>query len=161
MKTILFALLLVTTQIFAGPVIPPPIPINPAVTPQTLDKTICSKNEEGKSAHWTASVRPPDAVTMKQKLAAMAKLGIPASDAGLYEWDHFLPIELGGMPNDPRNFRLQAYADKEPHGLDTQARKKDVIETRLAHLICAGKIPLREAQVCIWNDWRACAKAHP
>lgn len=136
------------------------LPINPSVTQDNIKTTVCVPN-------WDKPVRPSVAVTNRIKFAKMDALGIPRSRARELELDHVISLVLAGAPQDPRNLRLQEwYGDpvatpKDADGLDTQAHLKDVLEVRLHKLVCADKLPLAEAQTCIWNDWRECALKFP
>lgn len=136
------------------------LPVNPDVTQDNLATTVCVPN-------WDKPVRPSTAFTNRIKAQKMAALGLPAADALKYELDHVISIVLGGAPRDPANLRVQAwYGDPvetpaDADGLDTQAHLKDVLEVRLHKLVCAGQLPLREAQECIYTNWRACAATHP
>jgi hypothetical protein len=58
-----------------------------------------------------------------------------------YEEDHLIPLTLGGDPKDPRNLWPQAY-DAGNWG----ARIKDKLEVKLNKLVCAGLVPLNQAQ---------------
>ena len=82
----------------------------------------------------------------KLKKAQMAAAKLPG-DASLYEEDHFLPLEIGGNPTDPKNLWPQPWDG--PHG----AHKKDVIETKMKRLVCAKTITLVVAQTAIRTDW--------
>ena len=117
---------------------PPKGETNPDVTQETINKTICVPN-------WTKKVRPPNSVMAKQKKAAAAKLGIKDLKSG--EWDHFIPLELGGAPNSPNNLWFQPYSPKPG------AREKDVVESYLHKQVCSGKLNLSEAQKMIVNNW--------
>lgn len=66
-----------------------------AVTQADIGRTICSDG-------WTATVRPPEAITEPEKQASMASYGLGGYLGG-YEYDHLVPLELGGAPNSPRN----------------------------------------------------------
>jgi hypothetical protein len=127
-------------------------PVNPDVTPETIRATICVSG-------WTKTVRPPVSYTNAIKKKLMEDAGIEWSHASELELDHRLPIEDGGSPTDPANLWLQTWAPESPWpGIESGAHLKDAVETRLKRLICTGHIELREAQACIWNDWRACAQ---
>ena len=78
------------------------IPLNPAVTPSTLQSTICVKG-------WTASIRPPVSYTNRIKKQRMADMGLPLELIGDFQLDHKLPLSLGGSPDDPRNLVLQSF----------------------------------------------------
>ena len=69
--------------------------LNPAVTQATIGRTICHSG-------WTATVRPPESVTEREKAASLAAYGDQGAMSD-YEYDHFIPLELGGATNDARN----------------------------------------------------------
>ena len=65
---------------------------NPKVKPSTLATTICKPG-------YTASIRPPSSVTAVEKRAN----AVPYHYRGSLrqaEYDHLIPLELGGDPND-------------------------------------------------------------
>jgi hypothetical protein len=136
------------------------LPVNPDVTPENIKSTVCVPN-------WDKPVRPRVSITNKIKIAKMDSLGIARSDAASFELDHVISLVLGGAPQDPRNLRIQQWygnpveTPKDADGLDTQAHLKDALEVRLHKLVCSGQIDLREAQSCIYADWRACAEKYP
>jgi hypothetical protein len=41
------------------------------------------------------------------------------------------------------------------------AKLKDGLEVRLQSLVCHGTLDLTDAQVCIAQDWEACALQYP
>jgi hypothetical protein len=88
-------------------------------------------------------VRPPESVTEPEKYASMAAYGDPGS-ASRYEYDHFVPLELGGATNDPRNLW------PEPGG---SPNRKDQVENYLNREVCDGKMRLARAQRLIVTDW--------
>jgi hypothetical protein len=127
-------------QLVAMHVLPDPMQtpgvLNPAVTPATTTSTICVHG-------WTATVRPPTSYTdaIKQK-------SVPAGHAASeFELDHLDSIEDGGDPRDPQNLWMQAYND--PYG----ARIKDVLETKVAHMVCAGTLTLDQARAALAPNW--------
>jgi hypothetical protein len=131
-------------------------PVNPDVTPETIKSTICVHG-------WTKTVRPPVTYTNRVKREEMENAGIPWERAREIELDHRVPLALGGAPAAPENLWLQTWAPAAPDGwkVDANARAKDHLEVRLRNLVCAGELDLREAQRCIYDDWRACAALHP
>jgi hypothetical protein len=118
--------------------------LNPAVTQATIGRTICSPG-------WTSAVRPPETVTEQEKAASMAAYGDsgPMSD---YEYDHFVPLELGGATNDPRNLWPEPGAAPNP---------KDGVEEQLNREVCDGQMTLVQAQRAILRDWVALARLSP
>ena len=120
--------------------------LNPNVTQANIKDNICKAN-------WTGTVRPPVTYTNKLKAAQMAgdykslvaTFGKPAAN---YEEDHLISLQLGGSPTDPKNLWPEPYAGNN-------ARKKDVVETKLKNLICTGKITLADAQKAISTSWVA------
>jgi hypothetical protein len=112
--------------------------LDPAVTQANVAATICR-------AGYTRTMRPPESVTEPEKRASLASYG----DSGplqSYEYDHLVPLELGGARNDPRNLWPEPGASPNP---------KDALEHQLHSLVCAGKLRLATAQQQIATDWVA------
>jgi hypothetical protein len=110
--------------------------ISPKVTPDTLDTTICKTG-------YTKSIRPPASITEIEKRENAAAYGYTGSLKDV-EYDHLVPLELGGDPNDPRNLWIEPGASPNP---------KDGVESRLHELVCEGTVPLAAAQEAIATDW--------
>ena len=116
--------------------------LNPAVTQANIKDNVCKAN-------WTGTVRPTVAYTNKLKTTQMAggykylqaTFGTAAS---AYEEDHLISLQLGGNPTDPKNLWPEPYAGNN-------ARKKDVVESALKRLVCAGTMKLVDAQKAILN----------
>jgi hypothetical protein len=70
----------------------------------------------------------------------------PASD---YEYDHFVPLELGGATNDPRNLWPEHGASPNP---------KDAVEDELNRAVCEKRMTLAKAQHAIVSNWIALAR---
>lgn len=121
--------------------------LNPAVTQATINSTICVKG-------WTATpgLRPTSSYTTalkKKQLAAGYNYHGDLSPAS-YEEDHFVSLELGGNPTDPKNLW------PEPYNLPTGgAKAKDAVENYLKAQVCKGSLTLQEAQGAIMGDWYA------
>jgi hypothetical protein len=110
--------------------------ISPAATQANIRSTICGYG-------YTETVRPSESVTEPEKEASMAAYG----DAGQlhdYEYDHLVPLELGGAPNDPRNLWPEPGRAPNP---------KDELERRLREMVCAGRLALGTAQREIASNW--------
>ena len=110
--------------------------ISPKVTPDTLDTTICKTG-------YTKSIRRPASITKIEKRENAAAYGYTESLRDV-EYDHLVPLELGGDPNDPRNLWIEPGASPNP---------KDGVESRLHELVCEGRVPLAAAQEAIATDW--------
>ena len=77
---------------------------------------------------------------------AYAEYGIASHTPGEYEVDHLVSLELGGS-NDISNLWPEAAAPTPGF------HEKDEVENFLHDQVCAGAIPLAEAQVEIARDW--------
>lgn len=110
--------------------------INPTVTQATINQTICRDG-------WTATVRPPESITETEKRASMEAYGDVGS-MHAYEYDHLIPLELGGASNDPQNLW------PEPGGVPNP---KDAIENQLNALVCDRKMTLARARWIIAREW--------
>jgi hypothetical protein len=116
--------------------------LNPAVTQATIGTTICHSG-------WTSTVRPPESITAPEKLASMAAYG-DRGPASSYEYDHDVPLELGGAANDPRNLWPEPdYPTRSGFYLNP----KDRLERALNRLVCRGSMGLSQAQGLIAADW--------
>jgi hypothetical protein len=116
--------------------------LNPDVTQDTIDSTICVSG-------WTATVRPPSSYTSALKVQQIADYGYSDTNPSDYEEDHFVPLELGGAPRDPQNLWPEPHAD--PSG-DTSG-SKDHVENALKSAVCNGTVTLAAAQNAIETDW--------
>lgn len=110
--------------------------LNPGVRQGNISSTICV-------AGWTATVRPAEAVTETEKRASLTSYG-DSGPLGDYEYDHLVPLELGGATNDPRNLWPEPGASPNP---------KDAVELALRDRVCAGQMSLTQAQREIASDW--------
>jgi hypothetical protein len=110
--------------------------LNPAVRQDNINQTICR-------AGWTRTVRPPEYVTEREKRLSMVAYS-DRSAISDYEYDHFVPLELGGATNDPRNLWPEPGASPNP---------KDMVENYLNREVCDQKMTLAHAQREIAADW--------
>jgi hypothetical protein len=105
--------------------------LNPAVTQATIYKTICV-------AGWTETVRPPESITEQEKAASIAAYGDTGS-MGEYEYDHFVPLELGGATNDRRNLWPEPGASPNPKdAVEDIAAREDLRRTEITRSGAAG-----------------------
>jgi hypothetical protein len=123
--------------------------VDPRVTAETIHRTICARG-------YTRTVRPAREVTDAIKRRQIRAYGDYAgSDPRAYELDHLVSLELGGAPADEANLWPQA------RGGVAGAEQKDAVENWLHQEVCAGRLPLAEAQRQIATDWRAAYAALP
>jgi hypothetical protein len=112
----------------ARPALTPGV-LNPDVTQATIAQTICSRG-------WTRTVRPPTSYTNDLKLTQLRQYGFAGGPAD-YQEDHFISLELGGDPRDPKNL----WPEHRP-----RAEQVDAIENELNSKVCSGELDLAEAQ---------------
>jgi hypothetical protein len=112
--------------------------VDPRVHPGDIHSTICRSG-------YTEKVRPPESVTEPEKRASLRAYGDkrPLHD---YEYDHLVPLELGGAVNDPRNLWPEPGGSPNP---------KDWLEDRLRTRVCRGQMGLAAARLAIARDWVA------
>ena len=112
------------------------------VTQQNIGTTICVPG-------YARSVRPPYAVTRQLKRAAMISSGHYGERYSAYEFDHLVPLSLGGAQTDARNLWL------EPVTGQWGAADKDDLEYFLWIKVCRSEVSLSAAQAAIAGDWIA------
>lgn len=120
---------------------------NPQVTQANIQQTICTRG-------WTATIRPPQSVTGAEKRANALSYGYTGSTR-TSEYDHLVPLELGGDPNDPRNLWVEP--NDNPNATSF-GNAKDPVENAARAAVCSGTMPLAEAQYEIATDWVAFGK---
>jgi hypothetical protein len=119
--------------------------LNPAVGQSTIGVTICRRG-------WTKGVRPPESITEPEKRASMRAYSDGAATSR-FEYDHLVPLELGGAANDARN--LWPEPDYPGGAKGYYLNPKDELENALKRLVCAGRIGLSQAQHAIATEWVA------
>jgi len=123
--------------------------VSPQVTEATIGTTICRSG-------YASSVRPPERVTDAEKALSAAAYGYTGSFRTA-EYDHLIPLELGGDPDDPANLWVEP--NDLPRATST-ANGKDLLEDRLNHLVCSGRLSLVTAQRAIATDWVAADRSY-
>jgi hypothetical protein len=117
---------------------------NPAITQQNIRENICNPR-------WsTRSVRPEESYTHRLKIQQIREYGYADTRLRDYEEDHFIPLNLGGNPTDPRNLWPEPYATSIPDG---GVAAKDQVENYLHAEVCSGGLTLEQAQREIVEDW--------
>jgi hypothetical protein len=119
---------------------------NPRVTQANLASTICRSG-------YTASIRPPESITGREKKASEAAYGFKGK-ASTTEYDHLISLEIGGDPNSPLNL----WPEPNKSGAAGIDNPKDKVENTLNSLVCDavhGKayLPLAKAQYLIATNW--------
>jgi hypothetical protein len=114
------------------------------VSQANLATTICHHG-------YTAAVRPPETVTEPEKIASAAAYSY-AGPLHTAEYDHLIPLELGGDPNDAANLWVQP---NDRPGATTTFNSKDKLENTLNRLVCSGVMLLATARYAIATNWVA------
>lgn len=118
--------------------------VNPNITQQNIRETICN-------SRWsTKSIRPEASYTNRLKVEQINEYGYSDSRVRDYEEDHFIPLELGGNPTDPKNLWPEPFETSIPDG---GAHAKDKVENYLHAEVCSGSLTLEQAQREITEDW--------
>src|ERR1700733_2753190 len=118
--------------------------INPEITQENIRDTICNPR-------WsTKSIRPESTYTNRLKMEQIGEYGYADSRPRDYEEDHFIPLELGGNPTDPRNLWPEPFETSVPDG---GAHAKDKVENYLHAEVCSDALTLDQAQHEISEDW--------
>ena len=121
--------------------------ITPLVTSANLGTTICKRG-------YSASVRPPLALTEPEKFAIMQAYGVSAS-ASNYEFDHLIPLELGGSSNlanlwpEPNQGSPSTFNSYSHYGLNA----KDGVEAQSNYAVCDRGYSLASAQKEMASNW--------
>jgi hypothetical protein len=117
---------------------------DPDITQDNIRETICNPR-------WsTKSIRPAASYTNRLKFQQIGEYGYSDSKMRDYEEDHFIPLELGGNPTDPRNLWPEPFETSIPDG---GAHAKDKVENYLHVEVCSGSLTLEQAQREIVEDW--------
>jgi hypothetical protein len=118
--------------------------VNPEITQENIRQTICSPR-------WsTKSIRPDESYTHQLKVKQIREYGYSDTRLRAYEEDHFIPLELGGNPTDPRNLWPEPF---ETSIADGGAQAKNLVEVYLHAEVCSGSLTLQQAQREITEDW--------
>jgi hypothetical protein len=118
--------------------------INPEITQENIHETICNPR-------WsTRSIRPDVSYTNRLKVEQIREYGYADFRTRDYEEDHFIPLELGGHPTDPKNLWPEPF---ETSISDGGAHAKDKVENYLHAEVCSGALTLEQAQHEISEDW--------
>lgn len=121
--------------------------ITPLVTSSNLSSTICRYG-------YSASVRPPESLTEPEKFALMQAYGDTGSPSQ-YEFDHLIPLELGGSSNlanlwpEPNQGSPSTFNSYANYGMNA----KDGVESQSNYAVCDRGYPLALAQKEMATNW--------
>jgi hypothetical protein len=136
---------------------------DPACTPGSIAATADPNDDPAKpadqaevcNAGFESRHRP--ATVRRFRDAAMAAYHVPAGDLGRVEYDHLVPLSLGGS-NDVTNLWPQL-SDLPARGF---RNSKDGVELRLWRAVCTGpvekRLALADVQRAFARDWTAAEK---
>ena len=142
------------SYIYPDPKLTPGL-VNPDITQATIGQTICNPQ-------WsTKSIRQPVTYTNNLKTKQLASGKTKDKNPSHYEEDHFISLEIGGNPTDPRNLWPEPWGTPATPLTSTGpfpahlvgAKTKDAVENQLHKEVCAGRLTLRQAQEIIATDW--------
>ena len=118
--------------------------IDPQVTQADIGQTIC------RYGGFTSSVRPPESISEPAKYTAIRAYGsYDGTYAKPYEFDHLIPLELGGSSSTYNLWPEQDVGLTGPYLANT----KDQVEDDLHAAVCAGRVTLVAAQKAIASNW--------
>lgn len=90
--------------------------------------------------------RPPESVTEPEKIRSIAQYGdYDGSSAHAYEYDHLIPIELGGASTSANLW--------PEYDAGTIPNPKDRVENAAKRAVCDGRLTLAQAQQEIATNW--------
>jgi hypothetical protein len=117
--------------------------VDPSITQENIHSTVCVPG-------WSKRVRPPVTMTEKWKRDALRQSGYLDQNISHYEWDHLIPIEVGGSPTSLLNQWLEYHHPDDGWDFDL----KDQFENEMHRRLCSGRVSLTEAQQAFVGDWR-------
>lgn len=127
---------------------------NPQVTQANVQQTVCVRG-------WTSTIRPQPSYTDNLKTRQLQAARYTDKNSAHYEEDHFISLELGGHPRDPKNLWPEMWGTPNqplthsgpfPPSI-VGAKSKDKVEDALKTAVCNGTMTLQEAQRIITTDW--------
>lgn len=142
MKHLLFIAALISVPVLACSKYSylPDMALTPGVVATTDTALVCEKDYPARARYVTPST--------KNKVYAAYSVNKERCVKGC-KIDHLIPLAIGGS-NDKENLWPHEY------GAEWNVFAKTRLEVRLRKEVCAGKMPIVEAQACIRNDWTKC-----
>jgi hypothetical protein len=121
--------------------------IDTAVSASTLRSTVC------RPGGYTASIRPPEAITEAAKRILMAAYGIPWSQASHYELDHLVAENSGGASDFANLWPQPNVFLNGATGSAFIRNDKDAVEAWTFHKLCARQTNLIALQHAMATNW--------
>jgi hypothetical protein len=119
----------------------PPLPKNFLSTPPSHKRRSLLRKPG-----WTKAIRPPSRVMDQIKRDKLHAAGWTDADKNRFEIDYIIPLSLGGAPDDPNNFHLEAGSEI--------VEKEAALEACLPRLVYERRLMLDEVRKAVWQDWR-------
>jgi hypothetical protein len=110
--------------------------VNTDVTQANIADTICKSG-------WTATIRPPVSYTNNLKRQQLADPKRKDKMPSHYEEDHFISLELGGHPRDPKNLWPEMWG--------TPATPLTYLNQSVTMMCCASWSVSVPAQTSLWT----------
>ena len=112
---------------------------DPTLTPGALNPDVTAGDDRLHDLRGGLDEDGAPAVELhaRTRAAAAASSTAQSGPTSNFQEDHFISLELGGAPTDPRNL----WPEPQP-----RASEVDRIENQLNDLVCSGKITLAEGQ---------------
>lgn len=114
--------------------------VNRSVTQSNIKSTICKSG-------WAEQQRKtvPDSYYAQGKARSLREYGYYAGrDIRTYEYDHLVPISVGGAVTDLRNLWVEH---------DDTPNPKDAVEAKVKAAVCDGRMTLAAARQGFQKDW--------
>jgi hypothetical protein len=118
--------------------------LNPAVTPDTIDQTICRPA-------WIKQINPPQEYLDTMKIASMLAYDFPIADWDSYAEDYRVPLALGGDPRQAGNLWPRPKNPQDGWGAD---QRSELLE-HLHRQVCSHIISLADAQAAFTGNWHS------
>lgn len=148
MKIVFVFTMLLSTSVLAAD-LPDPNLTPGEANPELTQEVLCAKGFTTKNYRNVSSATKGEVYRLYH---AKNHEGVCAGREGC-EVDHLISLELGGQ-NNTKNLWPQSYQG------EWSAHVKDKLENKLHHLVCQGKVSLKDAQEAISKDWIAAYKKY-
>jgi hypothetical protein len=107
---------------------------------------VCNDRSTGQYRHWSR----------ERDDRILQEYGLPTGPHPDFEVDHLIPLDLGGADEDA-NLWPEPRRSIEP---EWNAERKDLLEWKLADMVCSGQLDLATAQKAIRDNWVAAYRTY-